>query len=106
MLVPGLVFGAVAVSVTGAFLGLRARNSKIEQVYYFRCPGCTQKLRYLASKAGRAGMCPRCRQRWTFPSNPEAFPLSSQACDDYQVRVGQRRAPARSAMRLPVRRAS
>jgi len=38
---------------------------------YFRCPFCTKKLRFQARKAGRPGMCPCCRRRWTMPAPSE-----------------------------------
>jgi hypothetical protein len=98
MLVTGLVLTGVALSATGAFLGLRVRGSRVEEVHRFRCPGCTQKLRYAASRAGRTGMCPRCRKRWTFPSNPEILPSALDACGGYQVKVGRRRMAGTSGL--------
>jgi len=47
---------------------LQTRGQPVpEPVVHFRCNGCGQKLRIRSSKAGRPGMCPRCRQRWILP---------------------------------------
>jgi DNA-directed RNA polymerase subunit RPC12/RpoP len=42
-----------------------------EPINLYRCSDCGQKLRYLASKAGNAGMCPRCRNRFVFPETSQ-----------------------------------
>lgn len=49
---------------------VRSRVPNPARFHCFRCPGCQQKLRYLASKSGCPGMCPRCSQRWTLPAVP------------------------------------
>lgn len=59
-----LVIGMIA---GGAFWYLRSQPGKEEPSYYFKCPGCKQKLKYRARQAGHEGMCPRCSQRLTFP---------------------------------------
>jgi hypothetical protein len=41
-----------------------------EPLYHFNCPKCNRRLRYRARQAGNPGMCPRCRDRWTFPPIP------------------------------------
>ena len=39
---------------------------------YGRCPGCKQRIRFLAHKAGRAGECPRCAKRFPLTTNATA----------------------------------
>ena len=36
---------------------------------YGRCPGCRQRIRFLAHKAGRGGECPRCAKRFTLSAS-------------------------------------
>jgi hypothetical protein len=81
-----LLFG-----IAGMLLSTHIRNPRDEKLYHFRCTSCGQKLRYLASKAGRAGMCPRCRTKCTFPREGESSPSFIQSTDGYAVRVGVRR---------------
>jgi DNA-directed RNA polymerase subunit RPC12/RpoP len=75
-----LVFGALALvaSVAAAYWYRQANTRpKEEPLLYFRCVGCNQKLRFKASKAGRPGMCPRCRHRWRLPTPVEIAQASS-----------------------------
>jgi DNA-directed RNA polymerase subunit RPC12/RpoP len=81
----GLVLGVAA----GIYV-VRSRPFHRQRFYYFRCADCGQKLRYLASKAGRGGMCPLCRRRFTLPRRPEAVPALLDRSGGYQVRFGQR----------------
>jgi DNA-directed RNA polymerase subunit RPC12/RpoP len=46
---------------------LLARRRHPSELLVYRCPQCGQKLRYAAASAGRAGQCPRCGARHTFP---------------------------------------
>jgi DNA-directed RNA polymerase subunit RPC12/RpoP len=60
----------VGAGVAGYWLTTKRQPVK-EPVNLYRCSHCGQKLRYLASKAGNAGMCPRCRNRFVFPENSQ-----------------------------------
>jgi hypothetical protein len=67
LLIPGL--GLLAGVATTAYLYARWQRQPVEEPFqYFRCAQCNQKLRFKASKAGRPGMCPRCKQRWNLPA--------------------------------------
>ena len=103
MLVITLLLGVFGVSAAGAFLWVRPGNARQEKFHLFRCDGCGQKLRYLASKAGRAGMCPRCRRQWTLPASAQAPPAAIQSCDGIKVKVGQRRVLTRSCACVSLR---
>jgi uncharacterized paraquat-inducible protein A len=71
LLVPGAM-AAVALLLLGIWLLLtRPAKAVIETYYYFRCPGCKGKLRYLARQAGNSGLCPRCDRPCVFPAEPE-----------------------------------
>jgi DNA-directed RNA polymerase subunit RPC12/RpoP len=91
MIVTTLVLGIVIIGAAGACLWIRA-HPQGEGILLFRCGACGQKLRCQASKAGRAGMCPRCRQRWTLPALT-GLSAALEACDGYCVRVGERQTP-------------
>jgi len=90
MIIPALVAGTGGILATGALVWARLRKPKEEKFCNFRCPGCGQKVRYLTSKAGRAAMCPRCRQRWTLPSDPQTAWGADGLIDGYRPRVGRR----------------
>jgi DNA-directed RNA polymerase subunit RPC12/RpoP len=79
-------------AVGAAYWVLRARSAKETVFYRFRCPACSQKVRYAAEKAGRAGMCPRCGQQWTLPTEPQILPASDYLSNRHAV--GRRLAPA------------
>jgi DNA-directed RNA polymerase subunit RPC12/RpoP len=100
-----LSLAAVVLAAAGAIFCVRRRNSQEEPFYFFRCTQCGQKVRYLASKAGREGMCPRCGQRWTLPRKPQIFDPAAYSIEGYELRVGQRRMPTRSQPFRPSRRA-
>ncbi len=57
-----------------------------ESLLYCRCEECGQKIRYLATRAGRPAGCPRCKRRWILPETPETVALSTM-----RVRVGELR---------------
>jgi hypothetical protein len=65
---------ALATLLAGAgYLYLRQGEEATEEAFtYLRCPGCNQKLRCSSGKAGRAVMCPRCRQSLRFPTLTKA----------------------------------
>ncbi|CAN5407609.1 hypothetical protein BH10PLA2_BH10PLA2_22240 [soil metagenome] len=37
---------------------------------FFRCPGCTRKIRYFKRQVGHRGMCSNCKTHWVFPVAP------------------------------------
>jgi hypothetical protein len=43
------------------------RRAERASFLHFRCPGCKQRLRYQAGKAGRGIICPQCYQRSKLP---------------------------------------
>jgi uncharacterized CHY-type Zn-finger protein len=49
-------------------------RQKVADVEYrvFRCPPCRRKLRYRATMIGTQGMCPTCKELFTFPEGEEA----------------------------------
>jgi hypothetical protein len=52
----------------GAFYYFKFGRSKVdENPLYFRCPGCTRKIRYFKRQIGHRGMCSNCKTLWTFP---------------------------------------
>lgn len=65
-----IVSGVIGVLVVAMFYVNRREASVDDGPYvYFRCPFCNKKLRFQARKAGRPGMCPCCRRRWTMPAS-------------------------------------
>jgi hypothetical protein len=69
----------LAGTIGGAAVLIWARRPAAEETYHiFRCPSCGQKVRYLASKSGRASGCPRCLQRWHLPTTPQAASRGSR----------------------------
>jgi hypothetical protein len=69
MVVP-LILGIVAALTLAGFYWARSRPGAQVSMYSFRCPGCQRKLRYAAHKAGRRGICPRCKAPCTYPAEP------------------------------------
>ncbi len=74
---------AAALAAVGCVL-VRARRPRAESLVVFRCPACGQKLRCHASKAGRPGMCPRCRERWTMPTASQDL-SEMTVCGAYRI---------------------
>src|SRR6266404_5441565 len=83
MLATTLVVGTITALATGTYFYIRPRAASNRAFQTFRCAQCGQKLRFLASKAGRAGMCPRCRKQWTLPAHAQMAAAGA-------VKVGQR----------------
>jgi hypothetical protein len=84
MLTSVIVLGMVAALAAAACVVVRVRRPREEPLVVFRCPACGQKLRSPASKAGRPGMCPRCRERWTMPAvSQDVSPVS--VCGAYRI---------------------
>lgn len=83
------LLGAAAV-IGGVAWWFFFRQPQKEQSFFFRCPSCGQKLRYLARKAGKLGKCPRCNKGCTFPSTPQEAAASALALEEGRVRFGRR----------------
>jgi DNA-directed RNA polymerase subunit RPC12/RpoP len=66
------IVGLVGVGAASYWFASRRQPAQ-EPVNLYRCSDCGQKLRYLASKAGNAGMCPRCRNRFIFPETSQVI---------------------------------
>jgi hypothetical protein len=85
-----LLFGLLgAVTLAGVSCWLFFRQPREEPSFFFRCPGCGQKLRYLARKAGRPGQCPRCKQGCTFPIQPAESLGKVATSEEPRVRFGR-----------------
>jgi len=67
-----LVLVVVGASVFIVHRFLKRRGPRPEPYFRFLCPHCNRKLHYRAHKAGRQGICPRCKQRCTFPMLPHS----------------------------------
>jgi hypothetical protein len=78
---------AVTVLISGGLLWVLRGHSAEEPYHTCRCPGCGQKVRYRASRAGRAAACPRCRQGLPLPASPREAGASATAAEP--PRVGQ-----------------
>lgn len=82
-----IVLTALAPLAVAGYFWNRSRSFEEVTFHYFRCPGCSQKLRSQA-KTGSSVMCPRCRKR----CNPVAL-ARQEACatqDRGRQLVGQR----------------
>jgi len=61
-----------------------------EKCYFFgRCPKCNQKLRFLAEKAGKRALCPRCKEPWTLPAAAQRATAAPAAGHDARVGFGR-----------------
>ena len=49
------------------WLAMGQRRAGRASFLHFRCPGCKQRLRYQAKKAGRAMICPQCYRHAKLP---------------------------------------
>jgi hypothetical protein len=78
-----LVLLAGAASAITGLIWARQRSVEEGPYHLFRCPDCGQKLRYLASKAGRPSVCPRCRQCRTLPAAPQELPRERYSSEAY-----------------------
>jgi hypothetical protein len=103
-----LIGVGLSVLGTAALLGIvwavrtRRQRPTRETYHSFRCPGCEQKLRFRASKAGSAGMCPRCLKPCTFPAATRAS-ISATTVDtplEFATAAGTLRRPRRIAVGL------
>jgi hypothetical protein len=68
----GLILTA-SVAIVGmvAYVVRASRRVEEPSFHYCRCPGCGQKVRYAASRAGRQAGCPRCPRQWALPATSE-----------------------------------
>jgi hypothetical protein len=56
------------IAAAGAIVYIKLYKPKAkEDPIYFRCPGCTRKIRYYKRQVGHRGMCSNCKALWTFP---------------------------------------
>ncbi len=67
-----VVLGVIAALGAACYRFFKSRDSQPEQYFRFLCPHCNRKLHYLAHKAGHQGICPRCKQRCTYPMVPHS----------------------------------
>jgi hypothetical protein len=94
MMMTLVVLGVGASLALGGYFLARPRSGQHAAFHCFRCPACGQKVRYASGKAGRAGMCPRCKGRWSLPAAPSS---SSLVTDGQRLQpVGRRLALRRS----------
>ena len=100
MVATALYFGAGVAAAAGVIRWVHSRKPAKDRYQYFRCPGCEQKLRCRASKAGRGGMCPRCGLLWTLPTASHALPAAARRGSGSLARVG-RRVPVKVGDRQP-----
>jgi len=107
MILLAAFLGVLTVSAAGVVIYARRQNSQNCQFYFFRCGQCGQKVRYLASKAGRPGVCPRCGQQCTLPRHSQdvSSALDGDEGEGYALRVGQRLSPPASSPYSSTRRA-
>jgi DNA-directed RNA polymerase subunit RPC12/RpoP len=85
MLTVLILLGTTAALSVGGCVVYRSRRAEKMARVLFRCPACGQKLRCLASKAGRPGMCPRCRERWTLPAVTQELTAQTTPCGSYRI---------------------
>src|SRR5438876_10146643 len=63
-----LTISAVAgILVVGLLFVVLQRKRQRAEVRIFRCPSCTQQIRYTPAQAGVRGPCPRCWNPVTLP---------------------------------------
>jgi hypothetical protein len=68
MVIAASILSVVAVSA--GVLWKRHRSLSARRV--FRCPGCSQQIRFKVRQIGAKGRCPRCLEPISPPSNPRA----------------------------------
>lgn len=62
-----LAAGLAPAVAVGAIVAARLRTRRGGTYAHFRCPGCRQRLRFQARKAGRRALCPNCYGLATLP---------------------------------------
>ena len=67
-----LIIGVPLLLGVGVFLFLRSRAPKVQELLYFRCPGCKRRLKYFPRQVGHKGMCSNCKEQFIFPTTAPA----------------------------------
>jgi hypothetical protein len=67
ILVSGTLGLALLVSVFSWYKS-RGGRRRADPVYHLSCPGCGRRIGYAPSMAGGTGRCPRCKEKFVFPS--------------------------------------
>jgi len=93
MLITILLITTAGILGAGVWLWTYLRRPRADQFLRFRCPGCGQKLRILASKAGKDCKCPQCWQVLSLSDDPAASSIPSYSPAGYQLRVAPKRVP-------------
>jgi hypothetical protein len=89
-MVPMVVLTVLPLLAFAGYWLARSRGGRTEiRFYVFRCGRCGQKVRYLAEKAGRPGMCPRCKTPCVLPATPQDVDDVAYNRHGYPVKVGQ-----------------
>jgi hypothetical protein len=93
-----LIAIAATAIVAAAIVWARRREAFAAAHRVFCCPGCAQKVRYPADKAGCACVCPRCRRRWVLPTcTRQSSPARHSETGTAENRVRLRWRPTRLA---------
>jgi hypothetical protein len=71
MVILAILGGAVGIFGVLWYTMSRAGAPTEDEYFWFRCPGCRQKLRCSTDKAGREGKCPRCKRSCTLPASSQ-----------------------------------
>ena len=70
IIVAAVILAAAMLAAASYFLR-NTRRSAEPPVYHARCPGCSQKVRYVAFRSGRRALCPRCKKHLNLPATPQ-----------------------------------
>ncbi len=76
----------LGVAILAIVIGYRLLGHEREEVHYFRCPSCGQKLRFGAGHEGRKIMCPRCLKSCTLSQVDPELPGEESAAGPYRFR--------------------
>jgi len=79
--------GTTATLAMAGYMWMRRRPAKREAHHIFRCVRCGQKVRYLASKVGQQGMCPRCGKNCVLPPPGQEDDIGQTA--KMRIRIGR-----------------
>ena len=88
---------AVLLAVTAVVLGRRGRSTETRNeapTHWCHCPGCSQRLRYAQSQAGRKAHCRVCNEEFVFPAptHQTAVPGLQEDVAAWQEKFLRRRA--------------
>lgn len=86
-----ILLGVLAIGMGLAIIYKNKRSQEVASYHITRCQECGQKLRYLAAKAGRDALCPRCGNRAALPDEATAAAEDRVDFSSLQVRVGERK---------------